>query len=152
MEKKYKDFVLDYITPEYKEFFNNLRDGKDTWYKQYVSDEGRIRIRMAVKNEGTCFDKPIVDYTKVKVNDRLWAEDTGGSLLQKGEWFPIVITKKYGGVIFYRWLEGPHKGKLCHFELDSVFSDKMVYPYIIRLPKDIEITDCYNPKQIFEIV
>lgn len=152
MSKEYRDFVLDYTTPKHAEFFKDLRDGKDTWYKPYVSEDGRIRIRISEKKIGTCFDKPIVDYAQVKVNDRLWAEYTGGSLLQKGEWFPIVVTKKYGGVIFYRWLEGPDKGKLCHFEMDSIFSDKMVYPYIIRQPKDIEITDCYNPKQIFEYV
>lgn len=146
------DFVLDYTDEKHKPFFDELLAGKDTWYRQYVSEDGRVRIRMAEKKEGTCFDKPIVDWSKVRTYHRLWAEDNGGNLLSKGEWFPIVITKKYGGVIFYRWLEGPDKGKLCHFEQNSLFADKMVYPYIIRQPKDIEITDCYNPKQIFDMV
>lgn len=144
-----RDFILDLTTQKYLNFFQAIRDRKDMLDIFYDDpDRKHIMFTLRAKRPGTCFDKPIVPWKQVREGDRLWAEHTR-SMLEKGKWFPIRITKKYGGVIFYRWLDGPDRGELCHFEDESLFADKMVWPYAIALPEDVRIAECYNPKQIY---
>lgn len=147
-----RDFILDLTDQKHLDFFQAVRDRKDILDIFYDEpDKKHIMFTLRAKQPGTCFDKPIVPWKQVKEGDRLWAEHMKNMLDLSGRdrWFPIRITKKYGGVIFFRWLDGPDKGKLRHFEIDSLFADKMVWPYAIALPEDVRIAECYNPKQIY---
>lgn len=145
---KQNNFILDLTTPKWMKLFGKMR-----LFSIWQNEDGTYNIQLVEKDEHSCLDKPIVEWKKVRPGDVLWHEDYPDGLLGGSTgWWPVRVTRKYDRVIFFRWLEGPRKGKLDHVEQGSLSAIKMFYPYIIRLPEDIRITDNPNPKQIYEYV
>jgi hypothetical protein len=143
-----RDFVLDLTAPDNLKVIDEIRR-REELKEFFRTDDGHIAWSLYRKKKGTCFQEPIIPWNEVKSGDRLWAEYRQGISLK---FHPILVTKIYGGVVFFYWLDGPQKNKMEHADLSSVFCDSMVYPYIIRIPEDVRITDCHNPKQIYEYV
>ena len=116
------------------------------------------KLSLLVKRPGTCFDKPIVPWNEVKAGDLLWYEVVDlsgkGRTDVKPGWYNIVITKKYAGVVFFKILNDDLKPitGILHFAINSLAADKLAYPYIIVLSKGWEVSDCDNPRQLFEYV
>lgn len=150
---KTDNFVLDLTTPKWLKFFGEMRLLSAVFKNAWQNEDGTYNVKLTEKVPGTCFDKPNVDWKKVRPGDVLWHEDyPDGMLGGSSGWWPVRVTRKYDRVVFFRWLDGPRKGELDHVEQGSLSGDKMFYPYIIRLPEDIRITDNFNPKQIYEYV
>lgn len=149
-----REFTINILDiKEVKEFMDCVHGLPDAINESlgdvFRSKEGKMRIDLTRKKPGTCFNEPNVPWENVKKGDKLWKKcQTYGC----DDWFPIVVTLKYGGVIFYRWLEGPYKGKLEHFELRSLTADLLVYPYKYIIPRDVELCKILNPKQIYEYI
>lgn len=142
--------MLDLVA-RYGREFEFIRDHKDLLGQHFYDKAGNhIEFSIIEKKSGTCFDKPIVDWRYVRPGHLLWAEWKGEGFA--AEWYAIRVSMKYGGVVFFRWMEGPEAGKMDHFELGSLMSDKMVYPYIIKKPKDVVLVNCHNRKQQYEDV
>lgn len=142
---KTDNFVLDLTTPKWLKFFGEIRL-LSAVFKEWQDGEGNYQVSLTEKI-------PHVNWKKVRPGHVLWHEDYPDGLLKGSSgWWPVRVTRKYDGVVFFRWLNGPLKGKLQHCEQNSLSADKMFYPYIIRLPEDIRIADNYNPKQIYEYV
>ena len=145
---KQSNFILDLTTPKWMKLFGKMR-----LFPTWQNEDGTYNIQLVEKDEHSCLDKPIVEWKKVRPGDVLWHEDYINNLLGGSTgWWPVRVTRKYDGVVFFRWLEGSRKGKLDHVEQGSFSAIKMFYPYIIRLPEDIRIVDNCNPKQIYEYV
>ena len=152
---KQNNFTLDLTTPKWLKLFGEMRFLSAVFkIGGWQNEDGTYNVNLTEKVPGTCFDKPNVEWKKVRPGDVLWHEWMPDGLRFGGrsDWFPVQITRKYNRVVFYRWLEGFDKGKLEHVEQGSLSADKMFYPYVIRLPEDIRIADNHNPKQIYQYV
>lgn len=152
-EKVYeRPFILDRATPTDLKTVEFIRKNL-ALFGDFFDENGKLRMALKEKIPGTCFDKPKVPWKDIKPGHKLWMEYLPDGLTGfKSEWCAIRVTKKYNGVLFFRWLEGSNKGKLDHVDQGSLAADAMLYPYIIRIPENTVITDCANPKQIYMYV
>lgn len=141
-DKKFFDEVKRY--PNVQEFLMDPEDtGEGKTYSYYLRR----------KKKGTCFDEPILPWREVGTGDVLWCEWYENNNLFP-TWEPVVVTLKYGGVVFYRKLDKDLKpcSDIKHAALGSIACDRFFYPYIIVLPKGWVLKDCHNPKQIIQYV
>ena len=99
--------------------------------------------------EDSCMNRmPQVDYDKLFVGARLYA-DPSESLLSACHWDEIEITHIYGGVVFYKFLEGKRKGEETWSPKGSFGFMRLIYPKVIMKPACIEMK-CACPRVIFK--
>lgn len=99
--------------------------------------------------EESCMNRmPQVDYDKLFVGARLYA-DSSDSLLSACHWNEIEITHIYGGVVFYKFLEGKREGEEAWSPKDSFGFRRLIYPKVVMKPACIEM-ECDCPKTIFK--
>ncbi len=146
-----RPFILDRATPADLEYVEFIRKNKAI-FGEYFTEGEKIRMTLKEKIPGTCFDAPKVPWKDIKPGHKLWFESFSNGLLSKSEWCAIRVTKKYNGVLFFRYLEGEKVGKLDHFDQESFAANALLYPYIIKLPENTVLVECYNPKQIYMYV
>lgn len=134
-----------------KKLFSFVENDKDL--TDILSDyTGNKLYHMRKKKPGTCFDEAIIPWDEIKIGDVLWLEVCFSDKFNMAVgWHEVVVTMKYGGVVFYRFVEKTENG-IFHFELNSLMADTMVYPYKIVLPSGWKLADCPNPKQVIEYV
>lgn len=83
-----------------------------------------------------------IDYNRLFVGARLYMDSTQfGTIGCKFD--EIEITHLYGGVLFYKFLEGKHKGEENYIHKQSLAMYTHIYPKIVMKPSCIEMTcDC----------
>jgi hypothetical protein len=108
-----------------------------------------LKSKVVKYEEESCMDRmPQVDYDKLFVGARLYA-DPSESLLSACHWDEIEITHIYGGVVFYKFLEGEREGEETWSPKGSFGFMRLIYPKVVMKPACIEVV-CDCPKTIFK--
>ena len=87
---------------------------------------------------------PNIDFNTIEVGDELYLYLAEGV----GEYLKIKVTNKYLTVLFYKWLEGPNKGKEEYMDKGCYMFMKDLYPMIIKILPGWTV-DCDCDKTIF---
>ena len=111
--------------------------------------KSKIMSKTLKYEEDSCMNQmPQVDYDKLFVGAHLYA-DSSESLLSVCHWDEIEITHIYGGVVFYKFLEGKRKGEETWTPEGSFGFIRLIYPKVIMKPNCIEMK-CDCPKTVFK--
>lgn len=147
-----KDFTV-WLDERYnmsKEEFEQHMTWADGFEEKYgIELPHELKPKALRYEETSCRNQmPQVDYDKLFVGARLYA-DSSDSLLSACHWNEIEITHIYGGVVFYKFLEGKREGEEAWSPKDSFGFRRLIYPKVVMKPACIEM-ECDCPKTIFK--
>jgi len=140
-----KDFTV-WLNERYnmtkEEFEQNM-----TWEKKY-GIELPIPKQLSYE-ERSCMNRiQILNFDKLFVGARLYMDSTD-ILSLRSIWDEIEITHIYGGVAFYKFLEGKRNGEEDYISKNTSGMFISIYPKIIMKPDCIEM-ECSCPRTIFK--
>lgn len=118
-----------------------------TWEKNYGFELPTPK-QMRYEEESCMNQMPQVDYDKLFVGARLYM-GSSDSLLSTCHWDEIEITHIYGGVVFYKFLEGKREGEEAWSAKGSFGFNRLIYPKVVMKPTCIEM-ECDCPRVIFK--
>ena len=134
-----QDFVV-YLHERYgmtkEEFFNSIKP------IEFGNIEKEYFETLKYEETSCVHVMPNVDYDKLYVGARLYMDES--NLSDFGSRFKeIEVTHLYGGIMFFRWLEGKNKGKEEYLPKGSFGFMRTLYPKIIYKPPFKEfVCDC----------
>lgn len=108
------------------EFFDSIKPSEFGFIEEKFST-------LKYEEESCSNVMPNVDYDKLYVGARLYMDES--DINELGCKFKeIEVTHLYGGVMFFKWLEGKNEGKEDHYSKNSFGFMRMLYPKIIYKP------------------
>ena len=90
---------------------------------------------------------PNLDYNTLEVGHELYVLYDKNGYFDK---FLVEITHLYGGVIFYKYLEGPEKGVEEHMSNKSLLFENWTFPKIVKILPGWEIESRCKKVQFIE--
>lgn len=150
--EKISDFTV-WLDERYnmtKEEFEQHMTWADTLEERLgVELPAEFKLKTLKYEEESCMNRMSnVDYDKLFVGARLYA-DSSDLLLSVCQWDEIEITHIYGGVVFYKFLEGKREGEETWTPKGSFGFMRQIYPKVIMKPACIEM-ECDCPRVIFK--
>lgn len=143
--KNDKDFVV-WLNERYEmsreEFEQHM-----TWEKKY-GVELPIPKQMCYEERSCMNQMPNIDFDKLFVGAHLYMDSTE-ILSLRSIWDEIEITHIYGGVVFYKFLEGKRRGEEDYMSKNALGMFTSIYPKVIMKPDCIEM-ECDCPRVIFK--
>lgn len=148
---KGQDFTV-WMNERYNQTKEEFESGFDFDYLNNLlsltSDELK-RFKTVTYEERSCTSKlPNVDYDKLFVGARLYMNSAPFNSLSV-TFDEIEVTHLYGGVIFFKFLEGKHKGEEDYISKESLAMQINIYPKIVMKPACIDMV-CDCDKTIFK--
>jgi len=148
-----KDFTV-WMDERYnmtKEEFEQHMTWADTFEEKYgIELPQGLKTKTLKYEEESCANRmPQVDYDKLFVGAHLYMDSSDLSSLGPLCWDEIEITHIYGGVVFYKFLEGKREGEEDWSPKNSFCFMRQIYPKVVMKPACVEM-ECDCPRVIFK--
>lgn len=87
--------------------------------------------------------EPIISFNILEKGHELLMLNT-----KDDNYYRIVISHIYSTVVFYKWLEGPDKGKEEYVDKSSYSFRLDIYPMIVKVPKGWAVKSLCNKVEL----